>query len=172
MKGGRDSSPFFRPDGAETDPAMRNIRLTIEYDGGAYCGWQRQINGLSIQQVLEECIGRVTGEEIRVIGSGRTDAGVHALHQVANFHTASRLAERSLLMGINSLLPADIVVKEICERPLAFHSCFDASEQGVPLPDLQPAGSSCPGEKPRLVPMEASRPAENGRSAPRVHGDA
>jgi len=105
---------------------MRNIRLIIEYDGGAYCGWQRQINGLSIQQVLEECIGRMTGEQIRVIGSGRTDAGVHALHQVANFHTASPFGERSLLMGINSLLPADIVVREICEKPLTFHSCFDA----------------------------------------------
>ena len=105
---------------------MRNIRLIIEYDGGAYCGWQRQINGLSIQQVLEECIGRITGEEIRVIGSGRTDAGVHALHQIANFHTASRLGERSLLMGINSLLPVDIVVREICESPLTFNACFDA----------------------------------------------
>ncbi|MBA4421754.1 MAG: tRNA pseudouridine(38-40) synthase TruA [Syntrophus sp. (in: bacteria)] len=105
---------------------MRNIKLIIEYDGGAYCGWQRQINGISIQQVLEECIGRTTGEEIRVIGSGRTDAGVHALHQVANFHTASRLGERSLLMGINSLLPMDIVVKEVCETPPTFHACFDA----------------------------------------------
>ena len=105
---------------------MRNIQLIIEYEGGAYCGWQRQINGLSIQQVIEESIGRVTGQEVRVTGSGRTDAGVHALRQVANFHTASRLGERSLLMGINSLLPADIVIKEICERPLSFHSCFDA----------------------------------------------
>ena len=54
---------------------MRNIRLIVEYDGTVYCGWQRQENGLSIQQVLEESIGRMTGEECRVIGSGRTDAG-------------------------------------------------------------------------------------------------
>jgi tRNA pseudouridine38-40 synthase len=105
---------------------MRNIRLTVEYDGGAYCGWQRQINGLSIQQVLEECIGRMTGEEIRVIGSGRTDAGVHALEQVAHFRTASRLGEWNLLMGINSLLPADIAVRELCEAPLVFHARYDA----------------------------------------------
>jgi tRNA pseudouridine38-40 synthase len=105
---------------------MRNIRLTIEYDGGAYCGWQRQINGLSIQQVIEECIGRMTGEEIRVIGSGRTDAGVHALNQVAHFRTASRLGEWNLLMGINSLLPADIVVRELSEVPDAFHARYDA----------------------------------------------
>ena len=105
---------------------MRNIRLIVEYDGGAYCGWQRQSNGLAIQQVIEECLRKMTGEEVRLTGSGRTDAGVHALRQVANFHTASRLDERSLLMGINSLLPADIVVREVCESPLSFHACFDA----------------------------------------------
>ena len=105
---------------------MRNIRLVIEYDGGAYCGWQRQENGITIQQVLEECIGRMTGEEIRVIASGRTDAGVHALNQVAHFRTVSRLGERNLLMGINSLLPADIVVREVCDVPLSFHARYDA----------------------------------------------
>jgi tRNA pseudouridine38-40 synthase len=105
---------------------MRNIRLTIEYDGGAYCGWQRQINGTSVQQLLEECIGRITGEEVRVIGSGRTDAGVHALNQIAHFRTASRLAEWNLLMGINSLLPADIVVSKLYEAPYSFHARYDA----------------------------------------------
>ena len=105
---------------------MRNIRLTVEYDGTAYCGWQRQINGLSIQQRLEEAIGRITGEESRVIGSGRTDAGVHAWGQVAHFHTASLLGERNLLMGINSLLPVDIAVREVREVDPAFHARFDA----------------------------------------------
>lgn len=104
---------------------MRNIRLLVEYDGTAYCGWQRQKNGLSIQQLLEEAIGRITGEESRVIGSGRTDAGVHALGQVAHFHTASRLGERNLLMGINSLLPFDIVVREAHEVDPSFHARFD-----------------------------------------------
>lgn len=105
---------------------MRNIRLVIEYDGGAYCGWQRQENGLSVQQVLEECIGRMTGEATRVIASGRTDAGVHALGQVAHFRTVSLLGERNLLMGINSLLPSDIAVREVCDVPLTFHARFDA----------------------------------------------
>lgn len=105
---------------------MRNMRLVIEYDGGAYCGWQRQINGISIQQVLEEGICRMTGEEVRIIGSGRTDAGVHALNQVAHFRTASPLGEWNLLMGINSLLPADIAVREVREVPLSFHARFDA----------------------------------------------
>lgn len=104
---------------------MRNIKLIVEYDGTAYCGWQRQKNGISIQQLLEESIGRVTGEESRVIGSGRTDAGVHALGQVAHFHTASRLGERNLLMGINSLLPADITVREAREVDPSFHARFD-----------------------------------------------
>jgi tRNA pseudouridine38-40 synthase len=105
---------------------MRNIRLIVEYDGGAYCGWQRQINGLSIQEVLEGCIARMTGEAVRVIGSGRTDAGVHALGQVAHFRTLSTLGERSFLMGINSLLPADIVVRTVSEAPPSFHARFDA----------------------------------------------
>jgi tRNA pseudouridine38-40 synthase len=104
---------------------MRNIRLVLEYDGGAYCGWQRQINGLAIQQVLEEAIGKITGEDCRVIGSGRTDAGVHALGQVAHFRTGSSLAERNIRMGINCLLPPDIAVREVCEVPLTFHARFD-----------------------------------------------
>jgi tRNA pseudouridine38-40 synthase len=108
---------------------MRNIKLIVEYDGTAYCGWQRQENGLSIQQLLEESIGRMTGEESRVIGSGRTDAGVHAIGQVAHFHTASLLGERNFLMGINSLLPADITVREVREVGLSFHARFDVKSK-------------------------------------------
>jgi tRNA pseudouridine38-40 synthase len=108
---------------------MRTIRLILEYDGTAYCGWQRQENGLSIQQVLEECIGRMTGEQIRVIGSGRTDAGVHALYQAAHFRTESRLGERNLLLGINSLLPADICVREVREEEPSFHARYDVKSK-------------------------------------------
>jgi len=108
---------------------MRNIRLIVEYDGTAYCGWQRQENGLSIQEVLEGCIGRMTGEEVRVSGSGRTDAGVHALGQVANFRTSSHLPERNFLMGINCLLPADIVIREVCEVAPDFHARFDVKSK-------------------------------------------
>jgi tRNA pseudouridine38-40 synthase len=108
---------------------VRNIRLIVEYDGTGYCGWQFQENGLSIQQVLEEAIGRMTSEAIRVIGSGRTDAGVHALGQVAHFHTASRLGERNFLMGINSLLPSDIAVREVREVDPAFHARYDVKSK-------------------------------------------
>jgi len=108
---------------------IRNIRLVVEYDGSAYCGWQRQENGISIQQLLEEGLGRMTGEEIRVVGSGRTDAGVHALRQVAHFRTASRLGERNLLMGVNSLLPADIAVLEVREVDPSFHARFSVKSK-------------------------------------------
>ena len=64
---------------------MRNFKMIVEYDGSAYCGWQRQENGTSIQQLLEEAIKLITGQKVAVIGSGRTDAGVHALNQVAQF---------------------------------------------------------------------------------------
>jgi len=105
---------------------MRNIRMTIEYDGSNYHGWQRQINGLSIQQVLEEKIALMTGEEIRVTGSGRTDAGVHALGQVAHFRTASSIPEFNLRSGLNSLLPRDIVIRDLREAEASFHARFDA----------------------------------------------
>ncbi|MFZ5994523.1 MAG: tRNA pseudouridine(38-40) synthase TruA [Thermodesulfobacteriota bacterium] len=108
---------------------MRNIKLILEYDGTAYCGWQRQVNGLSIQEVLEEKIGVMTGEAAKVIGSGRTDAGVHAMNQAANFKTASNIPVDGFLRGLNSLLPQDIAVKEVCEVPADFHARYSASEK-------------------------------------------
>lgn len=108
---------------------MRNIKLTLEYDGTAYCGWQRQINGLSIQEVVEEKIGIMTGEELKIIGSGRTDAGVHAIKQVANFNTSSKIPTDGFLKGLNSLLPPDIAVKEVCTVPPEFHARYSALEK-------------------------------------------
>ncbi|MDO9462825.1 MAG: tRNA pseudouridine(38-40) synthase TruA, partial [Deltaproteobacteria bacterium] len=108
---------------------MRNIKLILEYDGTAYCGWQRQVNGLSIQEVLEEKIGVMTGEAVKVIGSGRTDAGVHAINQAANLKTASKIPIDGFLRGLNSLLPQDIAVKEVCEVPADFHARYSALEK-------------------------------------------
>lgn len=106
---------------------MRNLKLTIEYDGTRYHGWQRQSGQMTIQQLLEESIGSITQEKVTVIGSGRTDAGVHAINQVANFSTRSRLDERSILAGANSLLPADVVIKDMAEVHEGFHATHDAT---------------------------------------------
>ncbi|NTW77851.1 MAG: tRNA pseudouridine(38-40) synthase TruA, partial [Syntrophaceae bacterium] len=105
---------------------MRNFKIVVEYDGTAYCGWQRQKNGVSIQQVLEEKIGLITCEKVTVIGSGRTDAGVHALNQVASFRSNTRLPVEILYRGVNGLLPQDIVVKELEEVPAEFHPQYNA----------------------------------------------
>ncbi len=103
-------------------PPSRNIRLLLEYDGTRYHGWQRQQGDLSIQQVLEEALQRLTGEGVKLIGSGRTDAGVHALGQVASFRIASAIPLKAFHEGLNSLLPYDIAVLEAQEAPLEFHA--------------------------------------------------
>jgi tRNA pseudouridine38-40 synthase len=109
---------------------MRNIKMVIEYDGTAYCGWQRQTNAVTIQQVLEEAVRTMTREErLFVIGSGRTDAGVHALAQAVNFRTAARIPVESFLRGLNSLLPADIAVKELAEVHASFHARYDVKSK-------------------------------------------
>lgn len=101
--------------------------MVIEYDGGNYCGWQKQRRGLSIQGVMEKAIRTITGETVTLLASGRTDAGVHAYGQVANFRCTSRLPEQKLFWGINSVLPPDIVIKELSEAPAAFHARRDAT---------------------------------------------
>lgn len=83
---------------------MRNIKLTIEYDGKCYNGWQKQPNKLNIQGEIERAIYNITKEEVDLIGSGRTDAGVHALGQVANFKTNSQISIEKLPLAINSQL--------------------------------------------------------------------
>lgn len=105
---------------------MRNIKLLIEYDGTNYCGWQTQDNGPSIQEEIEKAIGRATGEAISINGSGRTDAGVHARGQVANFLTESTIPGNKFSYALNNLLPRDIVIKDSEEMPLDFHARFNA----------------------------------------------
>lgn len=107
----------------------RNLKLTIEYEGTCYHGWQRQGELPTIQKILEEVIFTITREECRLISSGRTDAGVHALGQVANFPTRSRLPLPNLLRGMNSLLPEDIKIKDISEAPPDFHARFSAKRK-------------------------------------------
>lgn len=108
---------------------MRNIRLTIEYDGTSYHGWQIQPNSPTIQGILQEKIGVITGERISLIASGRTDAGVHALGQVANFRTGSRVPPEAIQRGTNSLLPDDITIRQGEEVSDDFHARFSAKSK-------------------------------------------
>jgi tRNA pseudouridine38-40 synthase len=105
---------------------MANFKLTLEYDGTAYSGWQRQAEDRTVQAEVERAIECMTRRPIAVIGAGRTDAGVHALGQVANFRADTRLDPDAFLKGLNSLLPPDIAVRDCAEVPEAFHARFDA----------------------------------------------
>jgi tRNA pseudouridine38-40 synthase len=106
---------------------MKNIRLIIEYDGSRYAGWQRQKNAVTVQQKLEEALEKLTGEEVRVIGSGRTDSGVHARGQTANFVTGSRIPPERFSYALNCLLPRDIRVTASEEVSMEFHAQFSAT---------------------------------------------
>ena len=108
---------------------MRNIKLTIEYDGKCYNGWQKQPNKLNIQGEIERAIYNITKEEVDLIGSGRTDAGVHALGQVANFKTNSQISIEKLPLAINSQLKNSIVIKEAEEVNERFHSRYNAKRK-------------------------------------------
>ena len=101
---------------------MRNIKLLIEYDGTNYQGWQVQPKGRTIQGVLEEKIGLLTGEPVQLFGSGRTDSGVHALGQVAHFKTQNRMDIHTIQRALNSLLPHDIVIQKVEEVDEGFHA--------------------------------------------------
>lgn len=106
--------------------ARKNIRLILEYDGRRYHGWQRQKNARTIQGVLEEGIQRMTGEPATLFASGRTDAGVHALHQVCHFLTRSAIPPQSFRSGLNSLVRPDIFIKEATYVPPDFHARYGA----------------------------------------------
>ena len=105
---------------------MRTLKLTLQYDGTAYVGWQRQPNGPSIQAVLEEAIARIDGAPVAVHGAGRTDAGVHALAQVASVRAANALDEATLRRALNAVLPRDVRVIGVERAGPEFHARFSA----------------------------------------------
>ncbi len=105
---------------------MRNIKLLIAYDGTDFSGWQSQPDRRTVQQDLEEAIGRLTGVVPTTNASGRTDAGVHAIGQVVHFYTASAHPPAVFVKALNAMLPPDIRVKGAWDVPQAFHSTFDA----------------------------------------------
>jgi len=104
----------------------RNIKLILCYDGTHYHGWQRQKNAVTLQETVENQIHVITGETVSLTASGRTDAGVHALNQVCNFFTHTRIPPDSLQKGLNSLLPDDVFIKEATWAPPDFHARYSA----------------------------------------------
>jgi tRNA pseudouridine38-40 synthase len=111
---------------------LRNIRLTIEYDGSGFSGWQAQSNikkFRTVQEEIERSAARLFGKKIKLTGAGRTDSGVHAEAQSANFKIDSALPLKNIVKGLNSYLPDDIAVISAEDAPLKFHSRFDAKEK-------------------------------------------
>jgi tRNA pseudouridine38-40 synthase len=107
---------------------MPRYRITLEYDGQPYCGWQAQANGPSVQSAVEDALTRLTGETARLYGAGRTDAGVHATAQVAHFDLSKPWDSKALRDGLNALLrPAPIAVLEAAETAPDFHARFSAT---------------------------------------------
>jgi tRNA pseudouridine38-40 synthase len=104
----------------------RNIRLILEYDGSRYHGWQRQKGAPTIQGIIEDRLQMMVQEPVTLIALGRTDAGVHALNQVCNFITESKIDPESIKRGLNSLLSDDICVREAEYVPVDFHSRYSA----------------------------------------------
>ena len=107
---------------------MRNIKMTIEYDGGRYLGWQRLGNSdKTIQGKIEHILSQLTGTDVEIVGSGRTDAGTHARGQVANFKTDSDMDLAAMQEVLINNLPQDIIVKKLEEVPERFHSRYHAT---------------------------------------------
>ncbi len=145
---------------------MRNIRLALAYDGTDFHGWQRQPVAPTVQGCLEDAIQKLTGASAPVCGSGRTDAGVHALHQVANFHTASSIPCPNLVTALNDLLPPSVRVKAAEEAAPTFHARYAVRSKTYRYRILQtPVGSPFVG---RFVyhhpyPLDRGRMAQAAR---------
>lgn len=105
---------------------MRNLKLTLSYDGTDFFGWQTQPGFRTVQETLEQAIHKLTGEKVHANASGRTDSGVHALGQVANFYSNTRLEPETLVRAINAHLPPDVVVREAVDVPEVFDANHDA----------------------------------------------
>lgn len=105
---------------------MRKIKLTLQYDGSGYNGWQAQPSGRTIQGVLQEAVYRLTGEKPNIAGAGRTDAGVHALEQVAVFDSSSHLGSKVIKKALNALLPPDVRIVAAEDAEFSFHPRYSA----------------------------------------------
>ena len=109
--------------------ALKNIKITLEYDGSQFHGWQRQKRERTIQAEIEAALYQIMGGKITVIGSGRTDSGVHALGQVANFRCHTRLEDKGIQNALNSLLPNAIIVLRCQQVDMSFHARYAAKRK-------------------------------------------
>lgn len=105
---------------------MKNVKLTIEYDGTNFCGWQKQPNARTVQEEIEKALSKMLKKDVKIYGSGRTDARVHALGQVANFTAAFSIPVEKIPLALNGLLPQDIAIQAAEEVNLDFHSRYSA----------------------------------------------
>ena len=106
---------------------MNTYKMILEYDGTEFAGWQYQTNGRSVQGEVETGLARITGEKIRIVGAGRTDAGVHARGQVSSFRSGTRMQPARMTHGMNGVLPPDVAVLRTEIAPPGFHARFDAT---------------------------------------------
>jgi tRNA pseudouridine38-40 synthase len=121
--------PTYNNQQPTTNLQMPNFKLTIEYDGTLYHGWQIQRNGRTVQGEIENVLSIITGKSVRITGSGRTDAGVHALGQVANFHCDTDMEPEVFQKAMNSLLDKDIVIRKCQTVHESFHARYDAKSK-------------------------------------------
>jgi tRNA pseudouridine38-40 synthase len=122
---------------------MRNVQLTLAYDGTDFSGWQTQPGFRTVQETLEQALGTLTGERVRVNASGRTDTGVHAVGQVVNFYTNTRHPPDVIVRAVNAHLPEDVIARDAADRPESFDANRDARRKlyryvihDGPVPDL------------------------------------
>ena len=107
----------------------KNFKITVEYDGTDFCGWQRQKNDPTVQAAIEKALRTITGQKVAIVGSGRTDSGVHALGQVASFTCETRLGRSEMQNGLNALLPDTIVIDNCDIVDPSFHARFSAKSK-------------------------------------------
>jgi tRNA pseudouridine38-40 synthase len=122
----RDSKDRKIKDHSIKDRRMRNLKVILSYDGSEFSGWQVQPDATTVQGTLASAIGRITGEKVLPQGSGRTDAGVHALAQVVTFVTESSVPTENFVKALNDILPASVRVLEVAEAPPEFHARHSA----------------------------------------------
>ncbi len=150
----------------------RNLRITIEYDGSLFFGWQIQKNQRTIQGEIQKAVETISGKKVVIAGAGRTDAGVHALGQVANFHTTSKLSCRKWAQALNSHLPDEISILDVVDVPMEFHSQFDAKEKTYRYSILnRPTRSALRSRFTHLVkpPLHVDKMAQGARHLVGTH---